>query len=95
MHILPPVTAEGYDGSHQLRCAECALGVKCDSFLKLLVSIKALGVCVCVLTIYHTIPSFKEYGEIAVEITVGKGEHAGNQHFHHFPQCSLPYQRQI
>ena len=23
MHITPPVTAEGYDGSHHLRYAEC------------------------------------------------------------------------
>ena len=25
MHITPPVTAEGYDGSHQPRYAECRL----------------------------------------------------------------------
>ena len=23
MHITPPVTAEGFDGSHHPRCAEC------------------------------------------------------------------------
>ena len=23
MHILPPITAEGFDGSHHPRCAEC------------------------------------------------------------------------
>ena len=33
--------------------------------------------------------------EKAFENTVGKGGNAGNQHFLHFLQCFLPYQREI
>ena len=29
------------------------------------------------------------------ENTVGKGENTGNQHFLFFPQCFLPFQREI
>ena len=29
------------------------------------------------------------------ENIVGKGENAGNQHFHLFQQCFLPHQRQV
>ena len=38
MHITPPVTAKGYDGSHHSRYAECAM---LDSLL--LVQIHILG----------------------------------------------------
>ena len=34
MHILPPVTAEGFDGSHHPRCTECT--VPTYSYAKLL-----------------------------------------------------------
>ena len=37
---------------------------------------------------YHTILKKK-----SIENIVGKGENAGNQHFHLFPQYFLPYQR--
>ena len=30
-----------------------------------------------------------------IENIVGKGEYAGKQHFYLYPQCFLPYQRQI
>ena len=31
MHITPPVTAEGYDGSHHPRCAEYSHRLTCHS----------------------------------------------------------------
>ena len=44
------------------------------------------------LTLYHTIPTFVIE---AFENIVGKGENAGNQHFLLFPQCFLPFLKQI
>ena len=49
------------------------------------------------LTLYHTIPtlnSIMKKKKKAFENIVGKGENAGNQHFHLFPQCFLPFLKQ-
>ena len=46
------------------------------------------------LTLYHTIPTFKDYRIEALENAVGKEENAGNQHFLLFPQCFLLCQRE-
>ena len=47
------------------------------------------------LTLYHTIPTFKTLVMKPFENTVGKGENAGNQHFVLFPQCFLPFSKEI
>ena len=47
-----------------------------------------------VLTLYQTIPTFKDPTEEASENTVEKGENAGNQHFLLFQQCFLLDQRE-
>ena len=47
-----------------------------------------------VLTLYHTIPTFNGPKEEGFGNTVGIGENAGNQHFLHFTQCFLPYERE-
>ena len=35
------------------------------------------------------------HGEKPFDNIVGKGENAGNQHFHLFPQCYLPFPKPI
>ena len=48
------------------------------------------------LTLYHTIPTFNDpQTEKPFENIVGKGENAGKQHFLLFPQCFLPFTKQI
>ena len=56
------------------------------------------------LTLYHTIPTFNltpphthtpPSTEKPLENFVEKGENAGNQHFLLFPQCFLPFTKQI
>ena len=56
------------------------------------------------LTPYYTVPTFnssemmgfkKKRKEIKNENIVGKGKNAGNQHFLLFPQCFLPFPKQI
>ena len=42
--------------------------------------------------LYHTMTTFEEKTS---ENFVGKGENAGNQHFHLFPQYFPPYQKEI
>ena len=42
------------------------------------------------LTLYHTTPTLTTLKMEPVENIVGKGENAGDQHFHLFPQCFLP-----
>ena len=42
------------------------------------------------LTLHHTIPTFNDLeNKRAFENIEGKGENAGNQHFHRLPQCFL------
>ena len=40
-------------------------------------------------------PTFYDIEKEAFENIVGKGENAGNQHFLLFPQCLLPFPKQI
>ena len=47
------------------------------------------------LTLYHKIPIFNNLKKKPLENIVGKGENAGNQHFHLFPQCFLLFPKQI
>ena len=47
------------------------------------------------LTLYHTIPTLNDPEKKAFENIVGKRENAGNQHFLLFPQCFLPFPKQI
>ena len=47
------------------------------------------------LTLYNTIPTLTTPRKKAFENIVGKGENAGNQHFLLFPQCFLPFLKQI
>ena len=42
----------------------------------------------CLLTLYHTVPTFNEHEEEAFE-------NIGNQHFLFFPQCFLSIPKQI
>ena len=44
---------------------------------------------------YHTIPTLMTLGEKPFEKIVGKGENAGSQHFLLFPQCFLPFPKEI
>ena len=44
--------------------------------------------------LYHTIPTFNDSKKEGFENPMGKGEHAGNQHFLLFPQCFLLYQKE-
>ena len=47
------------------------------------------------LILNHTITTFNDPKEESVENIVGKEENAGNQHFLLFPQCFLPFPKQI
>ena len=47
------------------------------------------------LTFYHAIPTLNNLEKEDLENIVGKGENAGNQYFLFFPQCFLPFQKQI
>ena len=47
------------------------------------------------LILYHTITTFNDPVFGAFENIVGKGENAGNQHCLLFPQCFLPFSKQI
>ena len=48
------------------------------------------------LTLYHTIPTLNDpEKKKPFENIVGKGENTGNQHFLLFPQCLLPFPKQI
>ena len=51
--------------------------------------------CNVLLTLYHTIPTFTNPTKEPFENIVGKGENAGDQHFLLFPQCFLPFTKQI
>ena len=46
-------------------------------------------------TLYLTIPTFYALKKKPFETIVGKGENAGNQQFLLFPQCFLPFPKQI
>ena len=48
-----------------------------------------------VLTLYHTIHNVMTREKKTFENIVGKGENAGNQYFLLFPQCFLPFPKQI
>ena len=54
-----------------------------------------MGVLFCELTLYRTIPTYNNPEKESFENIVGKGENAGNQHFLLFPQCFLPFPKQI
>ena len=47
------------------------------------------------LTPYNTIPTLTTLGMKPFKNIVGKGENAGNQHFPLFPQCFIPFPKQI
>ena len=47
------------------------------------------------LTLFHTIPFTQPGREAFFENFVRKGENVGNQHFLLFPQCFLPFPKQI
>ena len=45
--------------------------------------------------LYHTILTVNTMDKKPFENIEGKGENGGNQHFLLFPQCFLPFQKQI
>ena len=45
--------------------------------------------------LYHTITTSDVPEKKPLENNVGKRENTGNKHFLIFPQCCLPYERQI
>ena len=48
------------------------------------------------LTLYHTIHTFNDLEkEFKSFENMGKGENGGNQHFPIFPQCFLPFPKQV
>ena len=47
------------------------------------------------LTLYHKFPTFKDPKEEGFRNTVGKGENAGNEHFHLLSQFSSLSKREI
>ena len=56
---------------------------------------KYMPLCGEVLTLYYTIPTLMMLKKKPFENIVGKRENAGNHHFLLFPQCFLPFLKQV
>ena len=59
MRITPPVTAEGYDGSHHTRCAECGEPVSMESETVRVVSLSTMEIPVSELVGWLVVLGFK------------------------------------
>ena len=47
------------------------------------------------LTLYYRIPHFSDPEKGVFENIIGKGQNISNGHFLLFPECFIPYQRQL